>query len=96
MHASRDSLDQFGRIGVVFEGSDADDAAILHLGEKRAPMGMIANEARCHDACLIESGRKVAWQRHFGEPGFHDPATKLISTWRHCIIVRRSEIPASS
>ena len=44
MHRRRYRLDHGRGIGVVFEGPHADDAAVLHLGEKSAPMGMVANE----------------------------------------------------
>src|SRR5262245_34321325 len=44
MHRPRYRLDHGRGIGVVFEGPHADDATVLHLREKSAPMGMVANE----------------------------------------------------
>ena len=44
MHRRRNGLDQGRRIGIALERPHADDAAILHLGEKGAPMGMITDE----------------------------------------------------
>src|SRR5262245_38576476 len=44
MHRPRHRLDHGRGIGVVFEGPHADDAAVLHLGDKSAPMSMVANE----------------------------------------------------
>src|SRR4029077_17763265 len=49
MHRRGDCLDQGRRIGIALERPHADDAAIFHLGEKSAPMGMIADELG-HDA----------------------------------------------
>jgi hypothetical protein len=44
MHRRGNCLDQWRRIGIALKRPHADNAAILHLGEKGAPMGVAADE----------------------------------------------------
>ena len=49
MNRGRDRLDQRRRIGIVLERPHAHDPAILDLGEKGAPMRMVADERHGHE-----------------------------------------------
>src|SRR5271166_884572 len=55
MHGCRNRCNQRRRIGIAFKRSDTNDPAILHLGEKRTPMRMVANDLAGHGCRLSKS-----------------------------------------